>query len=590
MRHYSKLGIVSIFCLLLTLNSYAQSKWTKISGTISQKGNYEITIGGKSATRSFRIAQYKIDTTSNHFTFMIPVQENLDYSMQVIVMKNGHRRLETDYSASFPLKLAGNQDLNVKLDPTLFKQAQKGLSFEKSAMKFSTVKVSGSMTGSKVGGDLSIEKVVEGRLQTIQSNFIVKGDSNFCFLVPVDKEGFYYLSTARFGKRIYLKPNDQIDLVLDTKTGLEVSSTETTPENLCIAQWEQIKSPLIWINMPGAKPDRETFTSIYMPLQKQVTDFVNDIHTPNSKFNALFKTAVQLDNSLLALTMLLKSSSEKRGPFMMPSKDFLQVPDEYKQLLHNNKVISSNLLQLGEGSNYLNMYAKFTLTNLDDAKRAQMDDAEKVKWVMGAIPNDTIKPFLLKSQLEELEEHVSNYSEFRDIFMPYQQYVTTASISKKYDGLLNMFVADTAYIGKTSYDFTLPDVNGEMVTMKKFKGKVVLIDAWATWCGPCKAQMPFLKEVEEHYKDNDGVAFVGISLDAEKDKQKWLAMIKEKELHGVQLLDSKGLTFGKKYGLVAIPRFLLIDKNGKWAEVRCPLPENQEKLKKYIDRELARSN
>jgi thiol-disulfide isomerase/thioredoxin len=107
--------------------------------------------------------------------------------------------------------------------------------------------------------------------------------------------------------------------------------------------------------------------------------------------------------------------------------------------------------------------------------------------------------------------------------------------------------------------------------------------------GPCKAQMPFLKEVEEHYKGNDHVVFVGISLDAEKDKQKWLNMIKEKQLEGIQLLDDVGKSFGRKYKAVAIPRFFLIDKQGKWSEVRCPLPESSEKLKKYIDRELNRS-
>jgi thiol-disulfide isomerase/thioredoxin len=67
--------------------------------------------------------------------------------------------------------------------------------------------------------------------------------------------------------------------------------------------------------------------------------------------------------------------------------------------------------------------------------------------------------------------------------LPYKQYAKPASVKQKYDGIFNMYAADTAFIGKSAYDFTLPDVNDKMVSMKEFKGKVVLIDVWATWCG-----------------------------------------------------------------------------------------------------------
>ncbi|MNE78755.1 hypothetical protein D3C80_1751900 [compost metagenome] len=66
-------------------------------------------------------------------------------------------------------------------------------------------------------------------------------------------------------------------------------------------------------------------------------------------------------------------------------------------------------------------------------------------------------------------------------------------------------------------------------------------------------------------------------------------MVSEKELEGVQLNDDFGKSFGRKYKMVAIPRFLLIDKKGNWAEIRCPKPEEKEKLIKYIDRELQRN-
>lgn len=581
--------LVGFVCLVSIVSAFGQQGTVKITGVFTQKKNYEVTIAGKTDEGPFRTAQYFVDTTTNQFSIVFPFRTGAAYEMKVAVMKMGHRRLEVDQIATFPLKLVAGQRMQVTLDPALFKQPGKGLKIGESPAKTAEVSVSGWLKGITTGSDLSFGKVVEGQLQTIQTCFIAKGDSAFSFSVPVEKAGFYYLSTVRNKKRLYLKPNDQINLVLDPKSGTELNASKSTEENRLIAQWEQLKAPLMPFVAMGAKPDREAFSAIYKNLQPNIEGFMQQIHTADAKFNTLFKSAIQLDNNLLALNMLLKSSLEKRGTFMMPSRDFLNVPDDYKSFLKAHRLRSANILQLGEGYEYLNLYSKFNLSYLSDEERKQLDNAGRVKLMMDATTNDTLKTFVLRSQLEELEEYVANYSEFKEVFMPYQRYAKSLPVKRKYDGLLNMFVADTAFIGKTAYDFVLPDVNGKMVSMEQFKGKVVLIDVWATWCGPCKAQMPFLKEVEHDYKGNDNVVFVGISLDAQKDKQKWLDMIKAKELEGVQLLDDVGKSFGRKYKAVSIPRFFLIDKAGKWAEVRCPLPENKDKLKKYIDREINRN-
>lgn len=79
---------------------------------------------------------------------------------------------------------------------------------------------------------------------------------------------------------------------------------------------------------------------------------------------------------------------------------------------------------------------------------------------------------------------------------------------------------------------------------------------------------------------------MGISIDRARDKQKWLKFMQKEDLHGIQLLDDMGKSFANKYGIASIPRFLLIDKQGKWIEIRCPLPEAKEELKRYLDKAL----
>lgn len=589
MKYGIKHIILTVLGCVALLLAQAQQALTTISGTVSKPGNYEISLGGKNSDKSFRVAKYILGPANKQFVMTVPALEGISYNLQVTQLKEGHRRLEVDTMVQVPLVLNKTSNLTVDIHPENFKKANKGIRITKNGRLPKTTQVIGHVKGAITGADLSFEKVVDGQLQTVQTYFIAKGDSTFYFNIPLLEEGMYYLSTLSGKKSIYLKPGDLLDLALDLYNGTEVSNKKTTEENSWIAKWEAIKKPLILMNRLSSKTDVPTFTATYEPLQPQVNAFLTRIKSGNPKFDQLFRTAVQLDNNLLALNILLKNSKEKRGAYTINSKDFLQVPDYYKNLLAKNKLSATELLQLGDGYQYLNMSARFTLNNMTDSERNVLSDAERVALMMHATDNEALKPFVLKAQLDEMEERMSNYSEFKESFMDYQKYSTARPIiRKKYEGMLNMFVADTAFIGKPANDFNLPDTKGEIKNMATFKGKVVLIDVWATWCGPCKAQIPFLKEIEEEYKDNSNIVFLGISLDSDKDHQKWLDVIKEKDLHGVQLRDDRGKAFGKKYGLTAIPRFMLIDKNGNWAEVRCPLPENKIKLKKYIDRELAR--
>ena len=93
-----------------------------------------------------------------------------------------------------------------------------------------------------------------------------------------------------------------------------------------------------------------------------------------------------------------------------------------------------------------------------------------------------------------------------------------------------------------------------------FRGKYVYIDMWATWCGPCRREVPFLKELEEKFADAQ-IVFVGLSVDS--DKSKWENMVKEGSLSGTQLYLGTQSSFQEAYRVEGIPRFILIDKEGK---------------------------
>lgn len=117
-------------------------------------------------------------------------------------------------------------------------------------------------------------------------------------------------------------------------------------------------------------------------------------------------------------------------------------------------------------------------------------------------------------------------------------------------------------IGSVAPDFTLTDVNGKPVSLASYKGKYILVDFWASWCGPCRQENPAVVKAYNTYKAK-GFDILGVSLDQKKDK--WEEAIKEDQLTWTHVSDLKGWQsdVASLYGVRAIPMNYLLDKEGK---------------------------
>lgn len=131
--------------------------------------------------------------------------------------------------------------------------------------------------------------------------------------------------------------------------------------------------------------------------------------------------------------------------------------------------------------------------------------------------------------------------------------------------------------GEPAIDFSYPDKDGIEFSLKTFKGKLVYIDVWATWCGPCISEIPALHKLEQEYHDKN-VSFISISIDEDKDA--WLKMVNEKDLGGIQLWagnlwegdDLNGIA--KDYAVYSIPRFMLFSHDGTVISTDAPRPSS----------------
>ena len=115
-------------------------------------------------------------------------------------------------------------------------------------------------------------------------------------------------------------------------------------------------------------------------------------------------------------------------------------------------------------------------------------------------------------------------------------------------------------IGKPAPDFSTTDIDGNPISLKDYRGKVVLLDFWATWCGPCIAEMPNVKKIYDTYKDI-GFVVIGISLD--NDASEVCDFLKECELPWRQIFDGQDGHLKKLFQIRGIPSLWLIDREGK---------------------------
>ena len=143
---------------------------------------------------------------------------------------------------------------------------------------------------------------------------------------------------------------------------------------------------------------------------------------------------------------------------------------------------------------------------------------------------------------------------------------------------------DTVQNGKIAPDFKYVKNTGDSVRLSSFKGKYVVMDLWATWCGPCKAEIPRYENLQEVFAD-DNIVFISISID--DDKQAWKNFVEERKLKGVQVWaggKTKPPAFyytiidGKEFNLPGygsgVPVFVLIGPDGKIINKSAPRPSD----------------
>ncbi|SDX28079.1 Thiol-disulfide isomerase or thioredoxin [Lutibacter oricola] len=419
--------------------------------------------------------------------------------------------------------------------------------------------VSGKITN-KTGDNLTVTSKDRSFKQVINVN----KDGTFKDTLRVEPN-VYILSQGRNGLELFIENKNNIEVSFDVKnmdSTLVVSGVGSETSNYLLAKNKKIKE-LVGKGTEIYTKDENAYKATRLEIKNSVESVLNKATGISEAFKAKELNSINYDyiSKLNIYERYHEHYAKKKG--FKVSKDFLadveQVTDfnneedfkfsqSYKDIVNRHYRIESEKLvkdDLGEDLAFLKAVSKAT--------------------------NPVIKNQLLFDDAKYGITYTENLEDYYKFFMDNSSNKKQKEeITKSYNKL------KTVAKGQPSPNFVgYENYNGGTSSLEDFKGKYVYVDVWATWCGPCKREIPALKELEKKYHGKN-IEFVSISVDKAKDHDVWKKMIKEKEMKGVQLFADKDWSseFVKGYLIKGIPRFILIDTEGNIINANAKRPSD----------------
>lgn len=389
-------------------------------------------------------------------------------------------------------------------------------------------------------------------------------------------EGFYAVAHEpnhyTYRNMFYFKPGDQLSFEMERDTYRLVGNN--TPENIELTRWHDAVQPLAAKSFYGFY-NQSTYEDFF-PLLQEMLPAVKaypKASTPNQKFNEAMERYKYYHLMNIALMYIHTPRTKHPAP-----KDF---PDFYRHIDMKRLTGDRFLMNYPGGLSMIDQ-ALYTQARVRDFKSEEERKAflDRMNEDYAQIANDTIRGEYILAKAR----YVTTYPGMMTFKEKYGKYLVTEDQQKRLSVLMAQFSPKGE--GTEPYHFTFPDIDGRQVSLSDFRGKVVYIDVWATWCAPCRGEIPYMGKLEDEYAAHKDMVFVSISGDKDEDHDKWVAMVKEKNMKGHQLFagNNKRAMY-EHYQITGIPRFILIGRDGKVIYSKAPRPSSDE-IRAVLDEAL----
>lgn len=419
--------------------------------------------------------------------------------------------------------------------------------------------ITGTITNKPLG-----ELTINSYDRTFTKTLTPSEDGTFTDTLSMAKSS-YVLFDGKTPVFLYVEPGYHLTINydgLDFENSLEITGKGAEANNYLLAKSKSEKE-LLGNRFDTYLMDEEDFKAKFKAVKTSHEALLNSTQGLSENFKALEKNNINYG--------YLARINEYEGYHRyMTKNDTFKVSEGFLQDLDN--------LDYNNESDYLfSQDYKMLVTNhyqklsAEHAEAASIENDIAFLNTLADLENSTIKNDLLF----QLASNNMGYSKDVDAF--YNLYLKHSTNEKNNAIIKENYLKLTLVAkGKPSPKFIdYENYKGGTTSLDDLKGKYVYIDVWATWCGPCKREIPYLKEVEKKFH-NSNIEFVSVSIDKLTDRNKWKSMVADKQLGGMQLMADNdwNSAFVKGYQIQGIPRFILIDPQGNIVDPNAPRPSD----------------
>lgn len=400
----------------------------------------------------------------------------------------------------------------------------------------------------------------------------VKEDGSFADTLHLENDGIYRLILGRNQNEIYLEKGKELHITGNAENpeeGLDFSGSLGTINKFLQEKMQWQRKNLNY---------REIFSL-------GETEFLSAVENHKKKLDSVFKS--------------YKISNKKFAAFQEDEQVFFEgfmiesYLDAHRYYTENNSagvsssfydrlssVNFSDTTSFKISPNYQKMLQSHYQRLASEAVESGEHDNYNLKFVEiidQNFPNSSVKDKMLYEFLQfgfSPDEYLDTIYEIYKNSNPAPE--NLENITARYVKLLNLTK------GNPSPEFVdYENYHGGTTSLEDLKGKITYIDIWATWCGPCIREIPYLKEIEKDYQD---LQVVSISVDVEKDYDKWRQFIESEDLKGIQLMSDSNWRseFIRNFDVNGIPRFILLDAEGHIITAVAPRP-SEPLLREMLD-------
>ncbi len=322
----------------------------------------------------------------------------------------------------------------------------------------------------------------------------------------------------------------------------------------------------------------------YAYLDRKKTTIPKDFYTYWKDYIRYMNYSAMLTYPLLHEMIRQKSNNIRNVPmeyYVVAKKTPAVFDDKYLGLGTYQTYVENYFPAMLNATGYTNVVRMNPASRTEDRTQALQQTDSVLQLLYTTVPKKTAE--LMAAQLIFTGSQGWTTEEMRS---------RIAAYSKRFPKSPNIEVLNAAFKeikkfspGEPAVDFSFTTLEGKAMKLSDLKGKVVYMDFWASWCGPCKGEMPYAKKLKEHFKDNKDVVFLYVSIDEKEEA--WKKGITAMDISGIHArTPGWGGEIAKLYKIQSVPSYFLIDKKGNFVMKTTPRPSQTEELKKEIEKLL----